>query len=75
MLTMLHCFNVMLLAYSLSLLCSGCSWFQATQQLSLGPDPGHPQADDTLLLEQRNLLDLINKLEGGLGQVEGHLSS
>ena len=28
-----------------------------------------PQADDTLLTEQRNLLDLINKLEGGLGQV------
>ena len=28
------------------------------------------QADDTLLTEQRNLLDLINKLEGGLGQVE-----
>ena len=27
------------------------------------------QADDTLLTEQRNLLDLINKLEGGLGQV------
>ena len=28
------------------------------------------QADDTLLTEQRNLLDLINKLEGGLGQVK-----
>ena len=33
------------------------------------------QADDTLLTEQRNLLDLINKLEGGLGQVETQIFS
>jgi hypothetical protein len=74
--TMLQCFNVMIhisLQPVYALL-----WVYAGSKLRsnwpAGPDARHPQADDTLLLEQRNLLDLINKLESGLGQVDRVIS-
>jgi len=40
------------------------------RRLRPGAEFCHDEADDTLLTEQRNLLDLINKLEGGLGQAK-----
>ena len=39
------------------------------RRLRPGSEYCHDEVDDQLAREQRNLLDLINKLEGGLGQV------
>ena len=39
------------------------------RRLRPGSEYCHDEVDDQLAREQRNLLDLINKLEAGLGQV------
>ena len=44
------------------------------RRLRPGSEYCHDEVDDQLAREQRNLLDLINKLEAGLGQVTLHSS-
>ena len=44
------------------------------RRLRPGSEYCHDEVDDQLAREQRNLLDLINKLEAGLGQVTQILS-
>ena len=45
------------------------------RRLRPGSEYCHDEVDDQLAREQRNLLDLINKLEAGLGQVREKLTS